>query len=90
MTELFAPDLMAERLAAFARHYTWVSEEGLAYFRARLTQARRDADHGLEVTLTYCDTPELQRAAVAALEFKCDVLWAILDNMTWAYGGDSP
>ena len=24
LTELFAPDLMAERLAAFERHYTWI------------------------------------------------------------------
>src|SRR5262249_28986312 len=48
LTELFAPDLMAERLAAFAKHYAWVPAAGLDYFRARLTQARRDADHALE------------------------------------------
>jgi pyrroloquinoline-quinone synthase len=31
LTELFAPDLMAERLAAFERHYTWIDSGGLAY-----------------------------------------------------------
>jgi pyrroloquinoline-quinone synthase len=87
LTELFAPDLMAERLAAFRRHYGWVPEAGLEYFRNRLTQARRDAGHGLDVTLTYCDTPDLQRQAVAALAFKCELLWAMLDSMAWAFGG---
>jgi pyrroloquinoline-quinone synthase len=87
LTELFAPDLMAERLAAFRHHYGWVPEAGLEYFRNRLTQARRDADHGLDVTLMYCNTPELQREAVAALAFKCELLWAMLDSMAWAFGG---
>lgn len=87
LTELFAPDLMAERLAAFQRHYTWIPEWGLEYFRARLTQARRDSDHGLEVTLSYCNTPELQREAVAALRFKCDLLWTVLDSLSWAEVG---
>jgi pyrroloquinoline-quinone synthase len=87
LTELFAPDLMAERLAAFERHYTWVPYWGLDYFRARLTQARRDSEHGLELTLAHCTTPELQREAVAALSFKCDVLWAMLDAMALAYRG---
>ena len=49
LTELFAPDLMAERLAAFERFYTWIDPAGLAYFRARITQAPRDSEHALEV-----------------------------------------
>src|SRR5207245_8717082 len=28
LTELFAPDLMLERIAAFERHYTWVAPAG--------------------------------------------------------------
>lgn len=79
LTELFAPDLMAERLRAFEQHYTWINPEGLEYFRRRLTQARRDSSEALEITLTHCDTPALQEAATWALGFKCDVLWAILD-----------
>jgi pyrroloquinoline-quinone synthase len=86
LTELFAPDLMSERLAAFEKHYTWIAPEGLAYFRARLTQARRDSEQGLELTLHYCNTRELQEEAVRALSFKCDVLWSMLDAMTLAYG----
>jgi pyrroloquinoline-quinone synthase len=84
LTELFAPDLMAERLAAFERHYPWIDRDGLGYFRARLTQAPRDAEHALQVVTEHCRTPEQQAAAVAALAFKCDVLWSMLDAIQWA------
>ena len=79
LTELFAPDLMAARLAAFEKFYRWIDPSGLDYFRRRVTQARRDSDEALAITLEYCNTPELQREAVRALEFKCDVLWSMLD-----------
>jgi pyrroloquinoline-quinone synthase len=79
LTELFAPDLMAERLAAFERHYTWIDPQELTYFRARLSQAPRDSAHALEVVTEHCRTPEQQAAALAALSFKCDVLWSMLD-----------
>jgi pyrroloquinoline-quinone synthase len=85
LTELFAPDLMAERLAAFERHYRWIDPAGLAYFRARLTQAPRDSEHALEVVTQYCRTPAEQAAAVAALAFKNDVLWSMLDAIDHAY-----
>jgi len=85
LTELFAPDLMAERLAAFERHYSWIDPQGLAYFRARLTQAPRDSEHALEVVTEHCRTPDQQAAAVAALSFKCDVLWSVLDAIDRAY-----
>ena len=86
LTELFAPDLMAERLEAFERYYTWIAPEGLAYFRARITQAPRDSAHGLEIVRKHCVTPETQAAAVAALSFKCDVLWSMLDAIEQGHG----
>jgi pyrroloquinoline-quinone synthase len=85
LTELFAPDLMAERLAAFERCYPWIDRRALAYFRARLAQAPRDSEHALQVVTQYCRTPEEQAAAVAALSFKCDVLWSMLDAIDRAY-----
>ncbi|KAA5826022.1 pyrroloquinoline-quinone synthase PqqC [Saccharopolyspora hirsuta] len=85
LTELFAPDLMAERLAAFERHYPWIDRDGLAYFRARLTQAPRDAEHAMEVVTEHCRTAEEQARAVDALSFKCDVLWSVLDAIDQAY-----
>lgn len=85
LTELFAPDLMTERLAAFERFYPWIGRDGLTYFRARLNQAPRDAEHALEVVTEHCRSIEEQERAVAALSFKCDVLWSILDSIDRAY-----
>jgi pyrroloquinoline-quinone synthase len=87
LTELFAPDLMAARLEAFEKFYRWIDARGLDYFRRRLTQAWRDSDEALAITLEYCSTSELQREAVGALEFKCDVLWSMLDAIHHAHGG---
>ena len=86
LTELFAPDLMAARIAAFEKYYSWIDSRGLDYFRRRVAQARRDSDEALTITLDHCNTPELQREAVRALEFKCDVLWSVLDAIHHAYG----
>ena len=88
LTELFAPDLMSARLSAFEKFYPWIDTRGLDYFRRRVTQARRDSDEALAIALEYCSTRELQLEAVRALEFKCDVLWAMLDAIHHAYGGN--
>jgi pyrroloquinoline-quinone synthase len=85
LTELFAPDLMATRLAAFEKFYPWIDASGLDYFRRRVTQARRDSNEALEITIEHCNTLELQNAAVRALQFKCDVLWCMLDAIQHAY-----
>ena len=81
LTELFAPKLMGRRIEAFEEHYTWIDPNALAYFRSRLTQAPRDSEHGMEIVLAYCRSREEQERAVAALRFKCDLLWAQLDGI---------
>jgi len=85
LTELFAPTLMARRIAAFERHYPWVKEDGLRYFRGRLTQAPRDADCALRLVVERCRTRDEQEMAVAALTFKCELLWTMLDAIHLAY-----
>jgi pyrroloquinoline-quinone synthase len=85
LTELFAPDLMANRLAAFEKYYTWIDPEGLQYFRNRLFQAPRDSEHALEVVLEHCRTQADQQAAFDALAFKNDVLWSMMDAIDLAY-----
>lgn len=79
LTELFAPELVKHRIAVIERHYHWVKSDGLDYFRKRLTQAPRDAEHALNLVLSNSITADQQREAVAALHFKCDVLWGMLD-----------
>ncbi|MFG1922926.1 pyrroloquinoline-quinone synthase PqqC [Cryptosporangium sp. NPDC048952] len=85
LTELFAPDLMAERITAFERYYPWIEPAGLTYFRNRLHQAPRDCEHALEIVTQHCLTVESQAAAVDALSFKCDVLWSLMDAIDKAY-----
>jgi pyrroloquinoline-quinone synthase len=82
LTELFAPELMAKRVEAFVKYYTWVESDGLDYFRTRLTQAREDSEFALSATLQYCDDRQMQEAAVDALRFKCYVLWSMLDALS--------
>jgi pyrroloquinoline-quinone synthase len=79
LTELFGPSAMRVRLDAFERHYPWIDPAGLEYFRTRLVQAPRDAQYALDLTVERCTTREQQDAAVAALRFKTEVLWAQLD-----------
>jgi pyrroloquinoline-quinone synthase len=79
LTELFGPAAIRVRLEALERHYGWIDPAGLEYFRARLVQAPRDARHALELTVERCRTPEQQEAAIAALRFKTEMLWAQLD-----------
>ena len=79
LTELFGPAAMRVRLDALERHYPWIDPAGLEYFRARLVQAPRDAQYALDLTVERCRTREQQAAAVAALRFKTEMLWAQLD-----------
>lgn len=85
LTEMFAPKIHKDRLANWPTHYSWVKEEGLAYFRSRVTLAERDVEHGLQVTLDYFTTREQQERALDILQFKLDVLWQISDAIEKAY-----
>jgi pyrroloquinoline-quinone synthase len=79
LTELFGPAAIRVRLEALERHYPWIDAAGLEYFRTRLVKAPRDADYALGLTVQRCRTREQQEAAVAALRFKTEMLWAQLD-----------
>jgi pyrroloquinoline-quinone synthase len=79
LTEMFAPDLMSKRIAAWEQHYPWVGAEALAYFRARVPRARRDGDEGLTFVVTQATSRALQDACVAALVRKTEILWHLVD-----------
>jgi pyrroloquinoline-quinone synthase len=85
LTELFAPDLHKTRIAALLQNYAFANERTLAYFQTRLTQAPRDVQFGLAYVLKEARTRDQQEAALAALRFKTDVLWAQLDALHHAY-----
>jgi pyrroloquinoline-quinone synthase len=79
LTELFGPSAIRVRLAALEAHYPWIDPAGLQYFRDRLVLAPRDAQYALGLVVERCVTREEQDRAVAALEFKTEMLWAQLD-----------
>ncbi|UCH48275.1 MAG: pyrroloquinoline-quinone synthase PqqC [Betaproteobacteria bacterium] len=86
LTELFAPTIHQKRLDTWPDHYPWIEPQGYAYFRKRLSEARRDVEHGLRVTLDHFRTREEQERALGILQFKLDVLWTMLDAMQVTYG----
>jgi pyrroloquinoline-quinone synthase len=86
LTELFAPEIHQKRLDTWPQHYKWIEPGGYAYFRKRLSEARRDVEHGLRVTLDHFKTREEQERALEILQFKLDILWSMLDAMQIAYG----
>jgi len=86
LTELFAPTIHQKRLDSWPEHYPWIEENGYKYFRKRLSEARRDVEHGLRVTLEHFKTREEQEKALGILQFKLDVLWTMLDSIQVTYG----
>jgi pyrroloquinoline-quinone synthase len=90
LTEMFAPEIHQQRLDTWPGHYTWIDADGYAYFRKRLSEARRDVQHGLDITLDHFVTYEQQQQALGILQFKLDVLWSMLDAMTMAYVNQQP
>jgi pyrroloquinoline-quinone synthase len=85
LTEMFSPGIIAERVEGMLRGYPFITMDTLAYFKPRLSQAPRDADFALAYVKAEARTPEQQDAVLAALRFKCDVLWSQLDGLYLAY-----
>jgi len=84
LTELFSRDLIALRMDRLRQHYPWLSG-GLDYFTARLDQAPEDARFALQWVTENARTRPEQELVVAALQAKCDILWAQLDALYFAY-----
>ena len=84
LTELFSHKLISLRVDRLRQHYPWLSG-GLEYFNARLTQAPEDAEFAMAWVVKHAHTREEQESAHAALRAKCDILWAQLDALYFAY-----
>jgi pyrroloquinoline-quinone synthase len=59
LTELFAPNLMAQRIRAWRRHYPWIRPEALGYFHARISRAQLDSKQAIEFVVQHATTYEL-------------------------------
>jgi len=84
LTELFSRDLITLRMEKLRQHYPWLSG-GLDYFEARLTQAPEDAQFAVTYVFENAKTRAQQELAILALRDKCDILWAQLDALYFAY-----
>jgi pyrroloquinoline-quinone synthase len=84
LTELFSKKLIVLRMDRLREHYHWLSG-GLDYFTGRLTQAPEDSEFALAWVVDHARTRAEQDLAHAALRAKCDILWAQLDALYFAY-----
>jgi pyrroloquinoline-quinone synthase len=84
LTELFSRKLITLRIDRLRQHYPWLAN-GLDYFQGRITQAPEDADFALVWVVKHARTREEQELALGALRAKCDILWAMLDAIYFAY-----
>ena len=85
LTELFSKDLITLRVDRLREHYPWLSS-GLDYFQGRLTQAPEDAEFRARLGgQARAQRASEQELALAALRAKCDILWAMLDALYFAY-----
>ena len=85
LTELFAPEIHADRIQGLLKNYDFADDSSLSYFQNRLKEAPKDVAFGLKWVLDHADTQEKQDMAANALIFKTDVLWSQLDALHSAY-----
>jgi len=85
LTEMFSPAIISQRVSGMLRSYDFVNEQTLAYFTPRLAQAPQDVAFALAYVRAHATTEERQAQVLGALRFKCDLLWAQLDALHYAY-----
>lgn len=79
LTEMFSGHLMQRRVGDMLANYEWIRREDLAYFTNRIEAVSGEGKSTLDIVIRYCSTRAEQDRAIAALSFKCDVLWSMLD-----------
>lgn len=85
LTEMFSPTIIAERVSGMLANYDFITPDTLAYFTPRMTQAPKDVNFALAYVDEHARTRAQQEQVLAALRFKCDVLWSQLDALHYAY-----
>jgi pyrroloquinoline-quinone synthase len=79
LTEMFAGHLMRQRVVDMLANYPWIRKDDLAYFTNRIDAVSGEGKSTLDIVVRHATTRAQQDAAIAALSFKCDVLWSMLD-----------
>jgi pyrroloquinoline-quinone synthase len=79
LTEMFSGHLMRQRVSDMLSGYPWIRAGDLTYFTNRINAVSGEGQATVDIVVRYSDTLAKQEAAIAALSFKCDVLWSMLD-----------
>ena len=79
LTEMFSGHLMQRRVGDMLANYDWIKPADLAYFTNRIEAVSGAGKSTVDIVVRYSTTRAQQDAAIAALSFKCDVLWSMLD-----------
>jgi pyrroloquinoline-quinone synthase len=90
LTEMFAGHLMRQRVVDMLANYPWIRQADLAYFTNRIDAVSGEGKATVDIVVRYSVTRAQQDAAIAALSFKCDVLWSILDAIERAAAKEQP
>lgn len=85
LTDRFAPELLAGRNHDLPKHYAWIDSAGLDCFRARPPE---ETEQVLQLVLFAARSHDDQRRCIDALEFTCDMLWALFDAVERSYRTD--
>ena len=84
LTEMFSKSLISLRMDRLLTYYPYLSSS-MEYFESRLSQAPEDAGFALNFVTENAKTRAEQDLAIGALRAKCDILWAQLDALYFAY-----
>jgi len=79
LTEMFSGHLMQRRVGDMLAGYDWIKPADLAYFTNRIEAVSGEGKSTVDIVVRYSTTRAEQDRAIAALSFKCDVLWSMLD-----------
>ena len=85
LTELFSPAIISERMRACSPATISSRARRLRISTSARRRPKRDSDFALDYVKRHARHARDQQAVLAALEFKCGVLWAMLDALHHAY-----
>ncbi len=91
LTEMFSPVIIGERMAGMLANYRFRHPRDARPISTSARRRRSATPISPSITSSGTrKTPEQQQAVLAALEFKCGVLWSMLDALAYAYVSPEP
>jgi len=78
------PEIYPPLVASFPKHYGWsLDDPAVRFFAGHVEADIVHSARGFKVAETYCDTPELQAAAVTAVAAASKKRWNHMNGLYW-------